>query len=92
MDLVTDSSEEMNEAIVHLVQKRSQIGEMFSMAITLRRSVSPSQQTSYRPGFPLMGLQVLVSLGSCSWHRGTMFKSFILFFILITPPTSWRDS
>lgn len=45
MDLVTDSSEEMNEAIVHLVLKRSQIEEMFSVAITLGRSVSPSQQT-----------------------------------------------
>lgn len=36
MDLVTDPFEDMNEAIVHLVQKRFQIEEMFSMAITPR--------------------------------------------------------
>lgn len=42
--LVTDSSEEMNEVIVQMVQNRFQIEEMFSMAIILRWRISPSQQ------------------------------------------------
>jgi hypothetical protein len=42
---VTASSEEMNEAIIYLVQRRFQREEMFSMAIAPRWNISMSQQT-----------------------------------------------
>lgn len=55
-DLVTASSEEMNEAIVYLVQRRFQTEEMFSMTITPPpwNIFNESTNRDIGTGFPLV--------------------------------------